>query len=99
MRRTVKVSFKPRPLRPIDADENLDPLLVSLNHSSVHANAVANFETVGVALLLLFFDEIENTIHNYAAYAAARLVGGHFQSAGLEMQMGKMSILRSCCSS
>jgi hypothetical protein len=62
----------------------------------VHANAVANFETVGVALLLLFFDEIENTVHNYAA---ARLVGGHFQSAGLEMQMGKMSILRSCSSS
>jgi len=48
-----------------------------------------NFETVGVALQLLFFDEIQNTVHNYAA---ARLVGGHFQSAGLEMQMGKGSI-------
>jgi len=50
-----------------NARENLDPFLVPLDHASVHTNAVANFKTVGVALLLFLFDDIENAVHNPAS--------------------------------
>src|SRR6266446_8503977 len=48
-----------------DAGENLNPLLVALHHSRVHADAIAHGKLRSIALLLLFFDGVNNAVHNY----------------------------------
>ena len=54
MRRTVNVSFRPRPRLPMTTPgENLDALLVAFDDLGVHAHAVADVE-LRVVLAKLF---------------------------------------------
>src|SRR5436305_325351 len=53
----------------IDSGKDLDSLLISFDHASMHANAVSNFE-LGDILLLLFFDEIDDPVHEWFAGGA-----------------------------
>ena len=56
-----------------DSGKNLHALLISLDHASMHPDAVADLEVRAVALLLLFFDEIDDPVHNQpAAWLAGR---------------------------
>src|ERR1700730_3129539 len=47
-----------------DSGKNLDSLLITLHDASMHANTVTDFKVREVALLLLFFDDVENAVHN-----------------------------------
>src|SRR5258708_15435765 len=57
-----------------DSGKDLDSLLISLDHASMHANAVSNFELGGV-LLLLFFNEIDDPVHKLRPWGGK---GVHF---------------------
>lgn len=54
-----------------DSRKDLDAFLISLNDASMHANTVADFKLRAVALLLLLFDDIDNTVHNFQPAAGA----------------------------
>src|SRR5438445_12766145 len=58
-----------------DAGENLNPLLVPLHHSRVHADAIAHGKLRSIALLLLFFDGVNNAVHNYPLRLPCRSLG------------------------
>src|SRR5438552_14718282 len=58
-----------------DAGENLNPLLVALHHSRVHADAIAHGKLRSIALLLPFFDGVNNAVHNYPLRLPCRSLG------------------------
>src|SRR5207302_11495662 len=47
-----------------DPGENLDPLLISFDDASMDADAVADLEIRTVAFQLLFFDRVDDAVHD-----------------------------------
>ncbi len=69
--------------------EDLDSFLISLDHASMHPDAVANFELAGV-FQLLFFNKIDDAIHKRAPWEGK---GVHFATNPGNCNLGLFSDL------
>src|SRR5437016_3650840 len=65
-----------------DASKNLNALLVALHDARMNVNAIAHGKLRRIALLLFFFNSIDDAVHRVPP-----LAGEYFQTAAREMQI------------